>query len=426
MARHKESDTASRGCVTRRGRGGSLQRLSTARSQRHSSRAAWAATVIDARHASRVRTRAAAAGLPCAPTTMQAHHRRSLWPGAPPTTMLPGFVPDETTTIGEAPLTKPRVWFDARANKARITYPPGGGPGATPPPQRQNQELDSLVFYAEPAAPDVPARFPEMTPIKKLLRRDDNVDGVSDWPPKPRRRGTARPTGDGLIPDGHGGLIARKGEEEGKTIVYYGATNGRASAQLDATMTPLQPEQQTSRRHFEAHASPILPERPGRTPAPKWLDHFGADGVPTVGPRPARVHRKPPTSSFQRGQLIMPSEGTSVSPSSKGGMNPQARASHFEEDFVPGEVDEFLVRADKMRGHQFPQRMRTSFKDEALVVPQDYPYREPVEPHPTVRDSLYGAKEGLVSTVEPAGRGRRQVPRSQRVALEGAFDGAWG
>ena len=57
----------------------------------------------------------------------------------------------------------------------------------------------------------------------------------------------------------------------------------------------------------------------------------------------------------------------------------------------------------------------------------DYPYREPVEPHPTVRDSLYGAKEGLVSTVEPAGRGRRQVPRStQRVALEGAFDGAWG
>ena len=41
--------------------------------------------------------------------------------------------------------------------------------------------------------------------------------------------------------------------------------------------------------------------------------------------------------------------------------------------------------------------------------------------------SLYGAKEGLVSTVEPAGRGRRQVPRStQRVALEGAFDGAWG
>ena len=62
MARHKESDTASRGCVTRRGRGGSLQRLSTARSQRHSSRAAWAATVIDARHASRVRTRAAAAG----------------------------------------------------------------------------------------------------------------------------------------------------------------------------------------------------------------------------------------------------------------------------------------------------------------------------------------------------------------------------
>ena len=63
---------------------------------------------------------------------MQAHHRRSLWPGAPPTTMLPGFVPDETTTIGEAPLTKPRVWFDARANKARITYPPGGGPAKTP------------------------------------------------------------------------------------------------------------------------------------------------------------------------------------------------------------------------------------------------------------------------------------------------------
>ena len=122
----------------------------------------------------------------------------------------------------------------------------------------------------------------------------------------------------------------------------------------------------------------------------------------------------------------MPSEGASVSPSSKGGMNPQARASHFEEDFVPGEGDEFLVRADKMRGHQFPQRTRTSFKDEALVVPQDYPYREPVEPHPTVRDSLYGAKEGLVSTVEPAGRGRRQVPRSQRIALEGAFDGAWG
>ena len=62
---------------------------------------------------------------------MQAHHRRSLWPGAPPTTMLPGFVPDETTTIGEAPLTKPKVWFDARANKARITYPPGGGPFST-------------------------------------------------------------------------------------------------------------------------------------------------------------------------------------------------------------------------------------------------------------------------------------------------------
>ena len=60
---------------------------------------------------------------------MQAHHRRSLWPGAPPTTMLPGFVPDETTTTGEPPLTKPKVWFDARANKARITYPPGGGPG---------------------------------------------------------------------------------------------------------------------------------------------------------------------------------------------------------------------------------------------------------------------------------------------------------
>ena len=357
---------------------------------------------------------------------MQAHHRRSLWPGAQTTSMLPGFVPDETTTIGEAPLTKPKVWFDARANKARITYPPGGGPFASPPPERQNQELDSLVFYAKPAEPDVPARFPEMTPIKKLLRRDDNVDGVSDWPPKPRRRGTARPTGDGLIPDGHGGLVARKGDEEGKTIVYYGATNGRASAQLDATMTPLQPEQQTSRRHFEAHASPLLQERPGRTPAPKWVDHFGSDGVPTVGPQPARVHRKPPSSSFQRGQLIMPSEGASVSPSSKGGMNPQARASHFEEDFVPGEVDEFLVRADKMRGHQFPQRTRTSFKDEALVVPQDYPYREPVEPHPTVRDSLYGAKEGLVSTVEPAGRGRRQVPRSQRVALEGAFDGAWG
>ena len=58
---------------------------------------------------------------------MQAHHRRSLWPGAHTTSMLPGFVPDETTTIGEAPLTKPKVWFDARANKARITYPPGGG-----------------------------------------------------------------------------------------------------------------------------------------------------------------------------------------------------------------------------------------------------------------------------------------------------------
>ena len=356
---------------------------------------------------------------------MQAHHRRSLWPGAQTTSMLPGFIPDETTTIGEAPLTKPRVWFDARANKARITYPPGGGPLSVPPPERQNRELDSLVFYRKPAEPDIPARFPEMTPIKKLLARDDNVDGVSDWPPKPRRRGTARPTGDGLIPDGHGGLIARKGDED-KCIVYYGATNGRAQAQLDATMTPLQPEQQTSRRHFEAHASPLLQERFGRTPAPKWVDHFGEDGVPTVGPQPARVHRKPPSSSFQRGQLIMPSEGASVSPSSKGGMNPQARASHFEEDFVPGEVDEFLVRADKMRGHQFPQRTRTSFKDEALVVPQDYPYREPVEPHPTVRDSLYGAKEGLVSTVEPAGRGRRQVPRSQRVPLEGAFDGAWG
>ena len=91
---------------------------------------------------------------------MQAHHRRSLWPGAQTTSMLPGFVPDETTTIGEAPLSKPRVWFDARANKARITYPPGGGPFASPPPQRQNRELDELVFYTEPAEPDVPARFP--------------------------------------------------------------------------------------------------------------------------------------------------------------------------------------------------------------------------------------------------------------------------
>ena len=156
---------------------------------------------------------------------MQAHHRRSLWPGAQPTSMLPGFVPDETTTVGEAPLTKPRVWFDARANKARITYPPGGGPLSVPPPERQNRELDSLVFYTEPAEPDVPARFPEMTPIKKLLARDDNVDGVSDWPPKPRRRGTARPTGDGLIPDGHGGLIARKGEEEGKNYSSMHSSN---------------------------------------------------------------------------------------------------------------------------------------------------------------------------------------------------------
>ena len=81
-------------------------------------------------------------------------------------------------------------------------------------------------------------------------------------------------------------------------------------------MTPIQNEQQTSRRHFAAHASPLLPERFGRTPAPKWVDHFGEDGVPTVGPQPARVHRKPPSSSFQRGQLIMPSEGASVSPSS--------------------------------------------------------------------------------------------------------------
>ena len=44
-----------------------------------------------------------------------------------------GALPDETTTIGEAPLTKPKVWFDARANKARITYPPGGGPLSVPP-----------------------------------------------------------------------------------------------------------------------------------------------------------------------------------------------------------------------------------------------------------------------------------------------------
>ena len=67
-------------------------------------------------------------------------------------------------------------------------------------------------------------RFPEMTPIKSF-ERDDNVDGVSDWPPKSAATGTTRPTGDGLIPDGHGGLVARKGDEEGKTIVYYGATN---------------------------------------------------------------------------------------------------------------------------------------------------------------------------------------------------------
>ena len=123
----------------------------------------------------------------------------------------------------------------------------------------------------------------------------------------------------------------------------------------------------------------------------------------------------------------MPSEGASVSPSSKGGMNPQARASHFEEDFVPGEVDEFLVRADKMRGHQFPQRTRTSFKDEALVVPQDYPYREPVEPHPTGAACCTEPKGGLVSTVEPAGRGRRQVPRSPaRRASRGRSTGRGG
>ena len=91
---------------------------------------------------------------------MQAHHRHQLWPDAPPSTVLPGFVPDETTTAGEAPLTRPRVWFDARAGKARISYPPSGGPGVTPPPQRRQQEVDELVFYAEPAQPDVPARFP--------------------------------------------------------------------------------------------------------------------------------------------------------------------------------------------------------------------------------------------------------------------------
>ena len=96
---------------------------------------------------------------------MQAHHRRSLWPGAQTASMLPGFVPDETTTIGEAPLTKPKVWFDARANKAKITYPPAVGPS---PRRRRSARTRSSTLSSTPnRPPDVPA-LSEMTPIKKL------------------------------------------------------------------------------------------------------------------------------------------------------------------------------------------------------------------------------------------------------------------
>ena len=77
--------------------------------------------------------------------TMQAHHRRSLWPGAQTTSMLPGFVPDETTTIGEAPLTKPKSG-STRANKRGSPTRPAAGlclaaAGAPEPGARRDRLL---------------------------------------------------------------------------------------------------------------------------------------------------------------------------------------------------------------------------------------------------------------------------------------------
>jgi hypothetical protein len=203
-------------------------------------------------------------------------------------------------------------------------------------------------------------------------------------------------------------------------VVYYGATATRRPEQLNASLTPLRPELASSRRHFNPRASPILRERPGKVPAPKWEDHFGDDFAPTVGEQRPRMHRHPPASSFQQG--VMPSAHASVSVSSKGGMN-AAAPGELGPGMTPRVLDEFLIRADRLRLHP----AKSSFQDSMLVVPEDPPYRRPIEPHATVRDSLYGTQEGLMSTFEPAGQGRKHVQGFQRVALGGTFDGgAWG
>ena len=351
--------------------------------------------------------------------TMQAHHRRSLWPGAQTTSMLPGFVPDETTTIGEAPLTKPKVWFDARANKARITYPPGGGPCASPPPRRQNQELDSLVFYTTGAGR---GRFAEMTPPRETTT---SARPVSDWPPN-RRRGPRAHRRRVLIRRSHGRLSsAVKGAEEGPTIVYYVATNGR---------------RRRARRHDDA-----APARTTDVAAPlrgprlsTFTGAARADAGPQMG-RPFWSRRRPdgrapararaPQAAFifiSAGPADHAVRGCVCVAVVEGRYEPASARVAFRGGLRAGRGRRVprARRQDARRTSSRSARGRRS-RTRRSSCPRTIPTASPSSRTRRCGTRCTG-EGGPVSTVEPAGRGRRQVPRSQRVALEGAFDGAWG